>query len=565
MKRSGRWLLLLPFAVLLVGLTLLAGCTRKANEGSGSPTQATLLISATALPPSPTATPSPSVTPTPQPKRVWLAPYLPAQLQQELTLPEEFSLANAEEEAQIKVGAGDGQPVARWTYALVAPFPTIPDGVSLQELKSSWSGTPAGPFGDLPLLMEASTLQVFSELWGPPAEGAVKVLPADQLLPYAWDNRPAWAILPFEALEPKWKVLQVDGLSPLWKDFDPQKYPLTVDFSLTGDPALVDAYLKASQQASLTLPLLNRDPAKLTTVMLTGVTALVRATAETMRRFGITYPARFIAPLLQSADILHVSNEIPFVKDCPQPDTHQTELVFCSRPEYIGLLDEIGTDIVELTGDHFGDWGPDAMRYTLDLYKQRGWPYYGGGYNQEDARQARLIEHNGNKIAFIGCNAKGGGYATARGDNPGAVECDPEWMHSEIARLHQQGYNVITTFQHFEYYSYQPQPKQVTDFRGMAEAGAAIVSGSQAHQPQGLEFYKDAFIHYGLGNLFFDQFFMGLPTSQGFLDRHVFYDNKYISTELIGIYFIDYASPRLMTPEEKETLLKSVFSASTWQ
>ena len=49
----------------------------------------------------------------------------------------------------------------------------------------------------------------------------------------------------------------MDGLSPLWKDFDPQKYPLTVDFSLTGDPALVNSYLKASQGASLSLPLLN--------------------------------------------------------------------------------------------------------------------------------------------------------------------------------------------------------------------------------------------------------------------------------------------------------------------
>jgi poly-gamma-glutamate synthesis protein (capsule biosynthesis protein) len=79
-------------------------------------------------------------------------------------------------------------------------------------------------------------------------------------------------------------------------------------------------------------------------------------------------------------------------------------LRFCSDPDYIALLEEVGTDIVELTGDHFGDWGPEAMRYTLEMYEQRGWTYYGGGYDRKDARQARLIEHNGNKIAFIGCN-----------------------------------------------------------------------------------------------------------------------------------------------------------------
>jgi poly-gamma-glutamate capsule biosynthesis protein CapA/YwtB (metallophosphatase superfamily) len=33
-----------------------------------------------------------------------------------------------------------------------------------------------------------------------------------------------------------------------------------------------------------------------------------------------------------------------------------------------------------------------------------------------------------------------------------------------------------------------------------------IVSGSQAHQPHGFEFYNGSLIHYGLGNLFFDQY-----------------------------------------------------------
>ena len=38
-----------------------------------------------------------------------------------------------------------------------------------------------------------------------------------------------------------------------------------------------------------------------------------------------------------------------------------------------------------------------------------------------------------------------------------------------------------------------------------ADAGAVIVSGSQSHVPLQMEFYKGAFIHYGLGNLFFGQ------------------------------------------------------------
>jgi hypothetical protein len=112
---------------------------------------------------------------------------------------------------------------------------------------------------------------------------------------------------------------------------------------------------------------------------MTGVTALVRATAYLMERDGITSPAEYIGDWLREADILHISNEIPFASNCPFPDPQQAGLRFCSAPRYIKLLEEIGTDVVELTGDHFADWGADATLYTLEMYRERGWPYYGGG------------------------------------------------------------------------------------------------------------------------------------------------------------------------------------------
>jgi poly-gamma-glutamate synthesis protein (capsule biosynthesis protein) len=128
----------------------------------------------------------------------------------------------------------------------------------------------------------------------------------------------------------------------------------------------------------------------------------------------------------------------------------------------------------------------------------------------------------------------------------------------------------VATFQHVEYYVYEAQPDQVKDFRGMAQAGAVIVSGSQAHQPQAMEFYKDektaneSFIHYGLGNLFFDQYNLSEDTRQAFIDQHVFYDNRYISTELVPIIFIDFARSRRMTAAEAQPLLQKVFTASGW-
>jgi poly-gamma-glutamate synthesis protein (capsule biosynthesis protein) len=99
----------------------------------------------------------------------------------------------------------------------------------------------------------------------------------------------------------------------------------------------------------------------------------------------------------------------------------------------------------------------------------------------------------------------------------------------------------------------------------MADAGAVIVSGSQAHQPQGMEFRNGSFIHYGLGNLFFDQYSLCEACRQGFIDQHVFYDGRYISTRLLPIQFVDYARSRPMTLEESNELLQALFLVSGWQ
>jgi len=306
-----------------------------------------------------------------------------------------------------------------------------------------------------------------------------------------------------------------------------------------------------------------------------------------MEENGATYPARDIRDWLVEADIAHISNEIPFAVDCPPPVASTRRLIFCSDPKYIELLEYVGTDVVELTGNHFQDWGKAATLHTIEMYRERNWPYYGGGADLADAQKAALVERGGMKFAFIGCNPAGPVFAWARDDGwPGAAPCGwdwpgrdkkqkengYEWMAAEIARLKSEGYIVIATFQYFEYYSPEPRPWQQTDFRQMVEAGATIVSGSQAHYSQALEFYNGAFIHYGLGNLFFDQMGYDNPSSgqrttntqREFLDRHVFYDGQYLGTELLTARLEDYAKPRPMTSEERAEFLQEYFEASGW-
>jgi poly-gamma-glutamate synthesis protein (capsule biosynthesis protein) len=166
-------------------------------------------------------------------------------------------------------------------------------------------------------------------------------------------------------------------------------------------------------------------------------------------------------------------------------------------------------------------------------------------------------------FGFLGCNPVGPAYAWASDERPGAATCDYDLLAGQVRDMRKRGVIPIVTLQHWEVNQYAPTSRQQADFRAIAGAGAAIVSGSQAHWPQGFDFHAGAFIHYGLGNLFFDQM-QRLEYRQGFLDRHVFYAGRHISTELLTAMLEDYARPRPMTAEERRVLLASTFAVSGW-
>lgn len=434
-------------------------------------------------------------------------------------------------------------------YVLVAPFPTVTDGVTSGELIQMWTqGVAPAPFAGHPLLMDEPTRNAISSLWDEPASGAVRTVASDQLLDAAWSEPGSWAIVPFEALEPKWKVITIDGQSPIRKKFDISTYPLVIS---------------VSPESS------NYDPARLTTIIMTGVTALVRATAYTMELKSVTYPGEKIRDIMREADLAHISNEIPFFSGCTFPKPEPAALVFCSDPKYIELLLDVGTDVIELTGNHFADRGAEGMLETIDLYNKNGLPYFGGGIDLQDSLKPALFEVNGNKIAFIGCNKPDvNRFPTATDLHPGAAPCDVDYLTGKINQLKAEGYVVVSTFQWNESYDPRPGPDQVRGFQLMADSGAAIVSGSQAHYAQKMEFRGDAFIHYGLGNMFFDQMgdlpWMPKGIRRVFLDRYVVYNGKLISVELITAMMEDYSRPRPMTEEERSSFLQEYYYYSGW-
>ena len=567
-----------PFGLvsILVLISILLGACQLVVTSAPSLPPTSTQLPATPAPPTATPTLAPSPTPTPPPLILWLDPVLPSDFLKKLTIPEGVLTTKTKSEANLLLSAGDPPSDSTligetWqSYALAAPFFTVQDDVSMADLLSLAGGYQPENFPTTvdTLLVRNQDNDLIAHLLKVSASTSAQNSRIDQAVdeffrPTMATQDSVWAILPFELLTPQWKVISIDGKSPLDDKFSPESTPLTQRITLSS--TIADLTLTEEQIEGL-VPLPNRDPSNLTSLIMTGVTAMARDTAYIMSTEGVLFPGSEIHKFMQAADLTHISNEVSFYEGCRFPDPDYIGYLFCSDPSYIRLLAYLGADIIELTGNHNNDvralYKEDSVPFTLNLYREYGMQWYAGGVNVNDAKAPLLIENKGNKLAFIGCNSYGPDMAWAKEDSSGAAPCeDFAWIADEVTRLRSQGYLPIVTFQYQEDYLVTAQSSAIRDFRRLADAGAVIVNGSQSHVAKAMEFWNHSFIHYGLGNLFFDQpeFYI---TYDGIIQKHFFYQGRHISTQLITITLEETAKPRLMILEERQKFLDDLFEAS---
>lgn len=550
-------------AALLIP-ALLSACTPAASPSAAPQTTA----------PRPTATPAPSATPAPKPVTVTLAG-LPQAYADPLRarVADVKIVADGGEERPVVLADPAGQatvrlalvplpvaqnPLAERFYAVVAPFPTITDDIALDELRGRWLGLSSG--GILYVTQDAA--DDLAAVLGD--QRLAEIVPAEEMLAHLEAAPHAVGILPFDRLGPRFKVLAVDGVNVLDNHLDPATYPLAVGVAVEGP----DAALLAERLAGAIQPRTNRDATKLTTLIMTGVTAMTRMTALKMEQKGYTYPAEIISATLRAADITHVSNEVPFIPGC-KVDPTPGNLTMCSDTTYWAALEAIGTDIVGLSGNHVNDFGADGARTSLNWYRSQGIPIYGSGLNSAEACAPLMWEHNGNTFAFLAALAFDPWYAWATDTEPGACYYydHKDEILQKVAELSQQVDIVAVELQYYETYNPYPTDKQVEEFRELRAAGADIVTGVQSHVPQAMEPYGASdpggpgIIAYGLGNLFFDQMW-SWETRTELYARHTIYDGRLLNTEILTGVLEDYARPRWATPEERAGILKSIFDAA---
>lgn len=577
-------------------LAVLAGCTTAAPA---APAAQPAIATATPAPlpspepssaptavPSATATsaPDPTATPSPAPTRaslgLELAPAAPqaaadALLAALAAAGVPASVVPSEADLQLTSQGREGAILA-WEriFTPVDRLSSVLEGVTMAELRDVWTGA-----GETPnftnIYPDEAIVADLAALLGPPGP-AVKPQPAATVADALWSDPMGIGIVPFEGLSVRLRALRLDGAaSPADNRFAADQWPLAARSWLV---PLTSRGSRALDAVARQLPLVNRDPAKLTVLVMTGVTAMARNSAVAIERSGdYGFLARQVGPELAAADITIISNEIPFVQGCV-PNNTLNNLILCSKPEYFLNLELSGVDAVGLTGNHQNDFGYDNMRASLAFYAERKIPVYGGGIDDKAARQPIVLIHNGNRLGFLGANQWGPEWywsgtgekvsAWAGPDYPGSARFDRAQMVADIQSLKPQVDLVFAEVQHTEFnatgdYQTEPIPSQEADFRALSDGGADVVTGVMAHAPQAVELREGRVILYGLGNLYFDQTW-SWPTRTGLVARHTIYDGKLINTELLVTVIETNFQLRWATPEERIQVLKSVFDVGRW-
>lgn len=352
--------------------------------------------------------------------------------------------------------------------------------------------------------------------------------------------------MPWSELTPDWKPLRVDGRYPT----DPD-YPFHNRLTFQSD----------NNTASELLPILQAALAPEPTIHLASVGDIMldRSLGIVIQGGNLAYPFANVAPLLQTADIT-VGNMESALGDVGTPELKSYP--FRAPPAAAEALALGGFDIVSLANNHGMDYGPEALLQAIDLLEAQGIAPIGAGADSFAAYAPHITQINGLSLAFLGyvnvpVEVTGFDTAvwTATENSPGLAWGSPEQIAMDVTAVRPQADLVIVILHSGFEYIEEPGPAQAAAARAAIDAGADLVIGHHAHILQGIEFYNDGVIVYGLGNFAFE---IDGPPETAVLNAWLDADGVR-SLELIPAIIQKGGQPRLADPWEAAPILRQVY------
>ncbi len=263
---------------------------------------------------------------------------------------------------------------------------------------------------------------------------------------------------------------------------------------------------EAAQLAEMLEPYLSQDD--VVHLVAVGDIMLDRALGQTLLEGDLGYPFSEVVELITPAD-LAVGNLESALGESGTPE--KKGYTFQAPPQAAPSLALGSFDLMSLANNHALDYGASALMEGIGLLDAQGIEVVGAGENRQAAHAPVLKHLNGLSLAFLAyvdVPVEVRGFDTRRWiateTKAGVAWADPKHIREDILAVQPQA-DLIIVLLHSGYEGVvQPSPPQVAAAHAAIDAGAHLVIGHHAHVLQGLEFYNDGVIVYGLGNFAFE-------------------------------------------------------------
>lgn len=204
---------------------------------------------------------------------------------------------------------------------------------------------------------------------------------------------------------------------------------------------------------------------------------------------------------LADADLRVMNLECPLAPEGIGTPIKKSGPNIIGRPRNVGFLKAAGCDVAILANNHIGDYGDDALTYTLNLLDEHGIPYIGAGSNLDEAYSAHRIVRDGISVSLVAvCENE---FGIAASDRAGAAGFDLELLGDKIEEEKEVSDYVIVVFHGGCEHNPLPSPLCRERYRTLIRLGADAVIAGHTHCMQGFEYYKNRPIVYSLGNFLF--------------------------------------------------------------
>ena len=253
---------------------------------------------------------------------------------------------------------------------------------------------------------------------------------------------------------------------------------------------------------------------------------------------------------MRNADIFMLNHEFVFSKRGEA--MADKEYTLRNDPEYVKILQELGTDVVSVANNHILDFGQEAFLDTLDTLQQSDIAYAGGGHNIEEASSPVVYEINGQSFAIFAATRVSPSYDWYAGKNRAGIfqTYDTTALNAAISEA-ENIYDHTIVFVHWGIERNEmPEEYQRTLAKEYIDSGADLVVGCHPHVLQGFEYYNGVPIVYSLGNYLF-----GNRTGETILLNAEFSSDGTLELQLIPCQRINGILTRIQEPKELFTKL----------